>query len=57
MAVACVVDPFVFLPQVKAPVLLEVAVADQGAELENGFGSVESPSGAGTRQSRSCGLK
>ena len=45
VAVACVVDPFVFLPQVKAPVLLEVAVADQGSELENGFGSVESPSG------------
>jgi hypothetical protein len=36
----------VFLPQVEAPVLAEVTVADQGAELEDGFGFVQAPSGA-----------
>src|ERR1019366_623380 len=36
-----------FLPQVEREVLLEVAVGAQGAQLENTFGALESPSGAG----------
>lgn len=32
---------------VEGPVVLEVAVRDQCAELEDGFGSVESPAAAG----------
>ena len=38
-------DAFVFSAQVETPVLAEVAVADQGAELEDGFGAVQSPPG------------
>ena len=41
VAVAGVVGAFVFLPQVKAPVWFEVAVGDEGAELEDGFGAVQ----------------
>jgi hypothetical protein len=36
-----------FAGRVEVPVVLEVAVRDQCAELEDGFGSVESPAGAG----------
>jgi len=39
-----VVDALVFLAQVEGPVVIEVAVADQGAELEDGLGAIESPS-------------
>ena len=35
-----------FLGEVPGPVLVEVAVADEGAELEDGFGAVEAPAGA-----------
>ena len=34
-----------FLPQVPGPVFVEVAVADEGAEFEDGFGAVHAPSG------------
>src|SRR5713101_6663696 len=40
-------NPFVFFAQVVAPVLVEVAVDDEGAEFEDGLGSLESPAGAG----------
>lgn len=36
-----------FTGSVEAPVVVEVAVRDQCAELEDGFGAVESPAGAG----------
>ena len=39
-AVAGVVDAFVFFAQVETPVLVEVAVGGEGAELEDGFGAV-----------------
>jgi len=45
--VACCVDSLVFLGKVPDPVLVEVAVADHGAEFENGLGAVEAPAGAG----------
>ena len=36
-----------FLPgQVVVPVLIDVAVAADGAEFEDGFGAVQSPAGA-----------
>jgi hypothetical protein len=35
--VAGVVDAPIFLAQVEDPVVVEVAIADQGAELEDGF--------------------
>jgi hypothetical protein len=41
------VDALVFLGEVPGPVGVEVAVADQGAEFEDGFGAVEVPAGAG----------
>ncbi len=44
---AGVMNPFVFFAQVVAPVLVEVAVGDEGAEFEDGLGSLESPAGAG----------
>jgi hypothetical protein len=31
----------------EGPVVVEVAVGDQGAELEDGFGAVKAPAGAG----------
>src|SRR5689334_21195289 len=36
-----------FAGGVEGPVILEVAVGDQRPELEDGFGAVESPAGAG----------
>src|SRR5580704_15035500 len=36
-----------FLGEVVAPVLVEVAVADEGAQGEDGFGAVQSPAGSG----------
>jgi hypothetical protein len=39
-------NAFVFFAQVVAPVLVEVAVADHGADPEDGLGSVQSPSGS-----------
>ena len=38
--------PFVFPAEVEAPVGAEVAVGDQGAELEDGLGAFEAPSRA-----------
>jgi hypothetical protein len=46
VAVFCVVDAFVFPAEVEAPVGVEVAVGDQGAELEDGLGAFEAPSRA-----------
>ena len=40
------VDSPVFLPQMVVPVGGEVAVADEGAELEDGFGASQAPSRA-----------
>src|SRR5262249_868329 len=46
--VAAVVDTLLFLGQVPGPVPVEVAAAGEGAELhEDGFGTVETPAGAG----------
>ena len=36
-----------FLAQVEGPVVVEVAAADVRSELEDGFGSVQSPPGSG----------
>ena len=44
---ASTVDALLLLGEVPGPVLVEVAVAEHGAELEDGFGSVEAPAGAG----------
>jgi len=41
------VDALVLAGEVEAPVGVEVAVADQGAELEDGFGSGQPSAGAG----------
>src|SRR5437867_2120891 len=46
VAVSGVVDAFVLAAEVEAPVVLEVAAGDDGAELENGLGAFESPSRA-----------
>jgi hypothetical protein len=35
------------LVQVEAPVDVEVAVADEGAKAQDGFGSGQAPAGAG----------
>ena len=43
VAVFRVVDAFVLAAEVEAPVVLEVAAGDDGAELENGLGSVQAP--------------
>jgi hypothetical protein len=45
-AVAGLVDALVFLGEVE-PVGGEVAVAPQGAQLEDGLGALEAPAGAG----------
>jgi hypothetical protein len=37
-------EPLVLAGQVKAPVFLEVAVADHGAQGEDGLGAVQAPS-------------
>ena len=39
------VEPLVLTGEVEAPVLLEVPVADDGAEGEDGLGAVQAPSG------------
>jgi hypothetical protein len=49
LLVAAVVVAF-FLFEVEVEVFVEVAVAGEGAELEDGFGAVEAPSGAGDFQ-------
>ncbi len=46
VAVSGVVDAFVFAAEVEAPVVVEVAVGDEGAEFEDGLGAVQAPSGA-----------
>jgi len=38
------VEPLVFADEVKAPVFIEVAVADHCAEGGDGLGSVQAPS-------------
>jgi hypothetical protein len=40
------VEPLVLAGEVEAPVLGEVAVADDRAEGEDGFGAVQAPSGS-----------
>ena len=40
------VEALVLEGEVEVPVLLEVAVADHGAEGEDGFGAVQAPSRA-----------
>ena len=47
VGVSSFVDALVFLVDVVWPVGVEVAVADQGAEFEDGFGAVQAPAGAG----------
>ena len=42
----CRGKPLVLAGEVEAPVLLEVAVADHGAQGEDGFGAVQAPSGS-----------
>src|SRR5881394_4556437 len=44
VAVAGVVDAFVLAAEVEAPVGVEVAAGDQGAEFQDGLGAFESPS-------------
>ena len=44
VAVSGVVDAFVLAAEVEAPVILEVAGGDEGAELEDGLGAFEAPS-------------
>lgn len=36
-----------FLGEVERPVVVEVVVAADGSEFEDGFGALESPAGAG----------
>ena len=47
VVVAGFVDVVVFLGEVVAPVLLEVTVDDDGAQLQDRFGAGEAPAGAG----------
>ena len=42
-----VVVAVVFLGEVVGPVGVEVVVAGQGAEFEDGFGALQAPAGAG----------
>jgi hypothetical protein len=44
VAVSGVVDAFVLAAEVEAPVGVEVAAGDQGAEFQDGLGASESPS-------------
>lgn len=44
------IDPFVLAGEVEAPVGLEVAVAHDGTELEDGLGSGEPSTGPGDVQ-------
>ena len=46
LAVSGVVDAFVLAAEVGAPVGVEVAGGDEGAEFQDGLGAFESPSGA-----------
>jgi hypothetical protein len=39
------IEPLVLAGKMEAPVLLEVAVADDRAEGEDGFGTAQAPSG------------
>src|SRR5206468_4123415 len=48
--VADLVVPDALLCEVEGPVLLEVAAAAQGAELEHGFGATQRPTRAGDVQ-------
>src|SRR4029453_13194407 len=48
--VAGLVDTPVFLGEVEAPVGVEVTVGDQGTQLEDGLGAVQTPAGAGDVQ-------
>jgi len=41
MLIAGLVVALVFFREVEAPVLREVVVADQGTELQDGFGAVQ----------------
>ena len=44
LAVRCAgVEPLVLAGEVEAPVFVEVAVADHGAQGEDGFGALQSP--------------
>jgi hypothetical protein len=45
VAVTGVVEAFVFFAQVAAPLVVEVAVGNDRAELEDGLGSFQAPSG------------
>jgi len=45
--IAGAVGPLVLLGEVATPVLIEVAVADDGAHLEYSLGAVKAPAGAG----------
>jgi len=47
VGVACVVDAVVFLGEVVAPVLFEVAVGADRSELEDRFSARQAPAGAG----------
>jgi hypothetical protein len=40
-------DALMFLAEVMAPVFGQIVVGDEGAELEDGFGSGKAPAGAG----------
>jgi hypothetical protein len=45
--VAAGVGALVFAVEVELPVLVEVAVGDNGAEVQDGFGAGQAPAGAG----------
>ncbi|MGH3258382.1 MAG: hypothetical protein ACRDOU_23815, partial [Streptosporangiaceae bacterium] len=49
------VDAFVLAAEVEAPVGVEVAVGDDGAELQDGFGAFEAPSRAWSESRTSAG--
>jgi hypothetical protein len=47
LALGCAgVEPLVFAGQVVAPVVVVIAVGDDGAQGEDRFGALESPSGS-----------
>ena len=45
--IAGAVDTLVLMRKVVAPVLLEVAIADDRTHLKDGFGAIETPASAG----------
>ena len=52
LALGCAgVEPLVFAGQVVAPVVVVVAVGDDGAQGEDRFGALESPPGSGDVES------